>query len=348
MIKKFLSIFLAVVMVFSMSSSVFATETPSANQISSFEVDPTITAYAENVLPSHIHALGYGTDYYLGTPFTVTDVSTKTLTYFYPVIVNNSLALLLQVNKDASGELSSSLSESFAGALDGLLSSAEGNVYQLSTDGNHLMANSDSDFMLLYTIYEEADAVEMFSTSQDLPKGNLVLSRDDLFNMSDSGMAVEYRPDGPNSYKTLDVAGVSQGSKPWCWAATCAAMINFYKNEGLSASDVANYIFPDNPDQGGTWDNMKKAYNHWGLYPTQKSKISFSSIISTIDGNDPMHLGLVGHSVGLIGYEDWDSQDILIILEPNGGIHKSVTLKSNGNFNYYLSGNDAWRYTRMF
>lgn len=63
-----------------------------------------------------------------------------------------------------------------------------------------------------------------------------------------------------------------------------------------------------------------------------------------------MHLGLSQHSVGLIGYEDWGlfGDKILIILEPNGGVRKTVTLKSNNNFDYYLSGTDAWLSTREF
>lgn len=68
-----------------------------------------------------------------------------------------------------------------------------------------------------------------------------------------------------------------------------------------------------------------------------------------------MHLGLKGHSVALIGYEDWvgsyggSNDRILILLEPNGGIHKSVTLNSSGNFYYSLGGgSDSWKYTRIF
>lgn len=61
-----------------------------------------------------------------------------------------------------------------------------------------------------------------------------------------------------------------------------------------------------------------------------------------------MHLGLTGYSVGLIGYKDWvgshsgSNERILILLEPNGGVHRSVTLNSTGNFYYSLGGNHAW------
>lgn len=66
-----------------------------------------------------------------------------------------------------------------------------------------------------------------------------------------------------------------------------------------------------------------------------------------------MHLGLKRHSVALIGYEHWienyGGDRILILLEPNGGVKKSVTLNSKGNFNYDLGGgSSAWVYTREF
>ena len=103
------------------------------------------------------------------------------------------------------------------------------------------------------------------------------------------------------------------------------------------------------------WSGIKKAYNHWGLYPSQTGVISFANVKSIINANKPMHLGLKGHSVGLIGYEDWvgsvggSNSRILILLEPNGGVHKSVELNSSGNFTYRLGGGaNAWKYTRKF
>lgn len=54
---------------------------------------------------------------------------------------------------------------------------------------------------------------------------------------------------------------------------------------------------------------------------------SFYKVQTNINSNKPMHLGLKGHSVGLIGYKKiWgkgkDNKNILILLEPNGGTKK--------------------------
>lgn len=79
---------------------------------------------------------------------------------------------------------------------------------------------------------------------------------------------------------------------------------------------------------------MKKAYNNWSLYPTESSgTVSFATVKSNINDDKPMHIRLTssagGHSAGLIDYEDWtgvpgEGARILILLEPNGGVHKSV------------------------
>ena len=145
----------------------------------------------------------------------------------------------------------------------------------------------------------------------------------------------------------MSVNGVSQSGNT-CWAATCAAIINYYRGYSLSDIDVVRYIFGSNWNQGGSWSNMQDAYNHWDLSASQTGAISFSSVKDNINDGDPMHIRLTsggsGHSVGLIGYEEWvgshggGNERILILLEPNGGVHRSVTLNSSGNFNYNFGG----------
>lgn len=52
--------------------------------------------------------------------------------------------------------------------------------------------------------------------------------------------------------------------------------------------------------------------------------------------------------------EDWtgvpsEGSCIIIILEPNGGVHKSLTLNSSGNFSYNLGGHAySWSRTITF
>lgn len=49
------------------------------------------------------------------------------------------------------------------------------------------------------------------------------------------------------------------------------------------------------------------------------------------------------------GVTGGNNEQILILLEPNGGVHKSVALNSSGNFYYDLGGGeDAWVHTIEF
>lgn len=319
-----------------------------------------IIEYASDVSEQHFYNVsqdlkGYGMketsldNYGLGQYFSVYNIQNHKSSYFFTIVCGNNIEGLMMVNDD--GELTSSLGKYFANELEELLNSNYNTQYKLVTDGNNIFALSSNNKKLLYSI--NPNNVTDISYKFD----NISFNNEEKICYSDLVTVVKplvtsnlIRGDvnRPLSYKTVEVKGVDQGNHPWCWAATCAALINYYKGNSLSASTVAKYIYPNSPEQGGSWTEMKKAYNHWGLYPSQSSRISFSSIKTNINNNKPMHLGLTNHSVGLIGYEDWEDRNMLILLEPNGGVKKSVQLKSNGNFNYYISGDDSWNYTRIF
>lgn len=365
--KKVLSILLALAITLVGVVPVFADEN-SVNGIRSLETQTELLEYATNVFPKHLHALveigdlnGAVEEYSLGEPFTVFNVEENTNSSCFPVLQNEDIVAILEISENQC-EYNSSLSVSFARELEDILNSNMMKSFVLLTDGIHLQAFDGETSVEIFKLYNDGNEVGELSSNftlslSSLPKNSLQselkteIKADDFLHGNLYPTAI----DGPTSYETLGVQGVSQGNHPWCWAATCAAMINYLKGKSLSASKVANYVFPNNPEQGGTWDDIKKAYNHWGLYPSQTGVISFTRVKSEINSHKPMHLGLKGHSVGLIGYEDWSgsgggSNDrILILLEPNGGVHRSVKLNSSGNFTYSLGGgSNAWKYTRRF
>ena len=365
--KKWLSMLLAVFMMLANLGNVaYAASSEPTNESSllSYVSTSEMDNYANQIFVKHLSAAihsgsleNFGlssnsiADYNLGTSFSVTDIDTQQNTYFYPVLCNGNVDGLLQVMY-SNNEYSSSLGDSFSDELMGLMMRTNGYTYQLYSDGNNLYAHNGTTVYEIYQIYNDGNTAANLEipTSYRMSQIKEITVQDlTTSNVARSSGASTFAS-SPSSYKTIDVTGVSQGSHPWCWAATCAALINYYEGESLTASDVANYVFPDDPEQGGVWTDMQSAYNHWGLYPTQTGRISFSSVKSNINDYLPMHLGLTGHSVGLIGYEDWGlfGDNILIILDPNGGVRKTVTLKSNGNFDYYLSGTNSWNYTREF
>ena len=363
MIKKLLSILLVLAFILVMPIYAFADES-SIDGIRSLKTEEELIDYATNIFPEHLHALvevgeldGYE-DYSFGEPFTVFNVVENTNSSCFPVLQNEKIVAILEISEN-NGEYNSSLSVSFAKELEDILNNDKMKDFVLLTDGIHLQAFNGEDSIEIFNLYNDGTEVRELSSKLSLSLSSLysVLPKSDLKKelKEDVYLAKSQYPEGPKSYRTLGVRGVSQGSHDWCWAATCAAMINYKKVKSLSASDVAKYVFPNNPEQGGSWSAIKKAYNHWGLYPSKTGVISFRNVKSDINSNKPMHLGLKGHSVGLIGYEDWvgspdgNNGRILILLEPNGGVHKSVRLNSYGNFTYKLGGGDnAWQYTRRF
>lgn len=367
--KKFLSLLLSVVMMFTLSIPAFAASNDSS-KIVSIESDSELYSYAARTFPQHLHALletgdlpGSASNYTLGQSFSIFNTEAQTNSTCFPVLYNGEIVAIFEVSATSS-EYQSSLSVSFAKELSAFLTSGQMKNFVLITDGVHLHAYDGNKSVEIFQLYPDG---EIFTPS-NLNYISSLFSRTQVTtttytNLTTSQSQLALRgPVEPKEYKTVDVKGVSQGSHPWCWAATCAALINYYEGENLSAKDVAEYVFPKDPEQGGNWDDMEKAYNHWGLYPTESSgTVSFSTIKSNINDDYPMHIrlkagifGQLGHSVGLIGYEDWtgvpgEGSRIIILLEPNGGVHKSVNLNSSGNFSYNLGGDSySWSRTITF
>lgn len=362
--KKFLSLLLSVVMMFTLSIPAFAANN-GPSKIVSIETSSELYNYATRTFPQHLHALletgdlpDSASNYTLGQSFSIFNTETQTNSACFPVLYNGEIIAIFEVST-VSSEYQSSLSISFANELSAFLTSGQMKNFVLITDGVHLHAFDGNDSVGIFQLYPGEKAFtlsnsnyisSLFSKTQVTTTAYTDLTTSQSqFLLTPRGLVQ------PKEYKTVNVKGVSQGAHPWCWAATCAALINYYKGESLTAKTVAEYVFPKDSEQSAYWDDMKKAYNHWKLYPTETEVISFSDVKSKINSNKPMHLGLKGHSVGLIGYEDWvgvpyeNDSRILILLEPNGGVHKSVTLNSSGNFSYNLGGGaDAWLSTRIF
>lgn len=327
--------------------------------------------YAKSVYQKHLLALidsgGINSDFsefLLGNAFEVYNVYSNKYSSCFPIVYNSSIVAILEVYKD-NNEYSSSLSKSFSVELENLLINNIPNLddFFLLTDGINLQAYDGNKSVEIYELYRNENSEDfgkIFTISSQIVNNVDLMKLKEPLEVSDAFgnifMILDVmKPNAeikPYVGKTINVKGVSQGNHPWCWAATTAAMINYYKGNALSASDVARYVFPKNPVQKGAWTDMKKAYNHWGLYPTQTGVIGFNSVMYNINKNKPMHLGLKGHSVGLIGYQKWidyyGGDRVLILLEPQGAVRKSVTINSNNNFYYELGGSNAWVYTREF
>jgi len=360
--KKITSVILAISILLGVCVPSFAAES-CMNRICGLEQSEEEISYARSVFSRHLNILisvgeldGNADEYSLGHPFSLFNVKDDTCSSCFPILEQDGFVAILEVYEDG-GELNASAAVSFSKELEAVFAEEDFGDFVLLTDGIQVQAYNGRGFLEIYELYETGE--ESLNLAEKY--GYLVSDCPNVQELNELKQAYAMQSrlvlgavDRPTEYKTLNVAGVSQSGNT-CWAATCAALINYYKGQGLNDVTVATYVYGSNWNQGGSWTQIKKAYNHWGLYPTQTSVIAFSKVKSNINSGKPMHLGLNGHSVGLIGYEDWSgsasgiTDRILILLEPNGGVHRSVTLNASGNFTYALGGgSNAWLKTREF
>lgn len=290
--KRMLSLLLTLILAFGSVSTVLAEENVDT-QIMSIKKNEEICDYANNVYLKHLHTLIETGElkesietYSLGQPFTVFNVKEKNSITCFPVLSKKSIVAILEVVK-IEDEYTSMLSVAFSKELKESFRKVKGNQFVLLTDGVRLQIFDGKVHEEIFRLYDDGKEDIDLTTEFDLKISELSrgLTYDDLIQSSTSYSVSTRGVIKPSSYKTLNVKGISQGNHPWCWAATCAALINYYKGTTLSASSVAKYVFPSNPEQGGSWNDIKKAYNHWKLYPTQTGIISFKSIKSLINSN---------------------------------------------------------------
>ncbi|MGP1543867.1 MAG: C39 family peptidase [Candidatus Fimenecus sp.] len=335
------------------------------------DISPTnidITSYKEyavnnfsihlNILLNTSEYIGTVHDYSLGNYFIIYNLTQKKVAVCFPVIYERKIIAIFETYK-LNNEFCSTLSKSFSYELSSLIDNYPNTEYIFVTNGITLNAVSKYKEIEIFRLYPNSSKLTKHNYSQ-LQSQQLKAFNTNYFYNVFFNKQIEFRGgDHPTSSKTLNVNGVPQGNHPWCWAATCAAIINYKKGYNLSSENVAKYIYPNNPEQGGGWSEIRKAYRHWGLTPHQKNRISFIDIKNNINANKPLHLRISSqnsrHSIGCIGYEDWVSAPngfnakILILLEPNSGIHKTVSLNSTDNFSYQLGGEAfSWIYTIRF
>lgn len=282
--------------------------------------------------------------YKLGGYFTIYNYIDDSVIYEFAILSNDEIVGFLEVT-DIEGELCSIMSKSFAEEMNKLFIELK-YTYELISNGNQIYAVSNNDKILVYSqseiINDEFDIKygERYSNNMFVQTlENIKINATFLCELSINRGSTS----SPLSYKTLNVSPVRQ-YKDTCWAATCAAIINYKKGLNLTYYDVSSFIHPNNPYTAGTVGECCTAYFHWNIATTTHNKISFSSIKTEINNFRPMHLylykdAIYGHMVSLIGYEDWEDRDIVILLEPNDGLRKTVTLTSSGGFNYILGAN---------
>lgn len=323
-------------------------------------------------------------EFILGHPFSVYEYDGDNLKdnqiYYFPVVSNNKIKAVLGVAY-VNGEYHSTLQKAFAEELEKLITN-KNSTFRIVNNEDKLKAISSSEEIVISkhnsngieirkriihneksikndkisndeVILDENDLkspIENNKTSND----EVILDEDDLKSSVKQPKMAGYIPDGPYEYNSIPMKIVTQGNYNWCWAATCAGIINYLKGENLSAKDVVTYVYGSAVNEGGSWNEMKKAYNHWGLTPYQTDTMPYWQVKNNIDAMQPIHLGLnqgqYRHSVTLKGYEKYrDGNNLYILIDPNYSHVVTMDIKDDRNSMYYVLDGKLyfWNYSRL-
>jgi|GEM_PF-1670887 hypothetical protein len=306
----------------------------------------------------------------LGQPFNIYFYQNNKLVtsnnYCYPVLYNNTIKGIFSITKISDGKYTGALSRSFGDTLQQLsinnncnfrIVSMNGDLFAIDSNKSVLL-HKDKDKKLESNIITSSElnkinkGITNSTNKENTISANSLMNskyfQKQLYNSTDDSPV-----DSLTSHNLLYVPIVLQGNHPWCWAATDASMINYFKGtfyKELSAQDVVEYIYGSPVDEGGDEAQICQADTHWGLTPkVENGVLTFSTFQHLIDSNepvngvfgyiDPVH-GFEGHSMSMIGYDTYSSGDkYYAIIDPNEDYYIALTANDSGcSVVYYLDG----------
>lgn len=302
-------------------------------------------------------------DVHLATPMRVYDYNIDNMTlnateiYYFPVLEKNELIGTYAVAKLENGILSGTLSKSFADKFNYLSkNNYKPGVHKLIRIKSALFLSNNSSKVINELESDTPSNLDIDKYKEDIDKKiETLLDKSSVEEYSFESIIINSNlifsdPGAPVDYKYLSVPIVLQNGMNWCWAATCASILNYRKSLNLTASEIVTYVYGSPINQGGAWSEIKKAYNNWGLYPSQYNYLTYSQAKSLLKNNIPIHAGfyyspnnwdLYGHSMTIRGFEEYSSVDkYYLLIDPNKNYGVSVTAYDNGNnVAYIINGN---------
>ncbi|MDD3224537.1 MAG: papain-like cysteine protease family protein [Clostridium sp.] len=276
--------------------------------------------------------------------------------YCYPVLYNNVVKGIFSISKNLDGKYTGALSRSFADKLQQLSTNNNYSFRIVSINGDLFAINSNKAIL----IHKNEDKVLKSSgiiTSSEINAINKGITNNNtressVYANSENSISQSYElsEDDVTDSNSLNVPIVLQGQHPWCWAATCASIINYLKGTSLKATNVVKYIYGSVVDEGGSEAQICKSYSHWGVSSkVQNGTLSYSTFKNYIDNKEPVN-GIFqyeddngeveGHSMSMIGYETLDTGDEYYeIIDPNEDYYIALTATDSGDdVAYYLNG----------
>lgn len=345
----------------------------SSAKIITVQVPNDVSLFAAKEFPKQISgaakfATEYGLDssdathYTLGTAFNIYNFANDYITdsgiYYFPVLYKGKIKATLAVTKSKDGSLSSTFSKGFASKLEDTLESNANKQFRLINIDGEIRAVNDKDAILVAKdIYKDTAAevkTETINKINYLAKNNISKKYNEVINnitpLDMTPMVVD-PGSGLTGSQYLSVPIVYQCGYPWCWAATCASIINYKKGAGLYADDVVKYIYGSVVyTASGTSKQDIQAYNHWGLYPCDYCyNETWSDAKYVLNSNNPIHSlwypisSNNGHSMTVRGYEAYSDGSIFyLLIDPNVG-YVSVTAHTySGDCVYSMNGTNYY------
>jgi Papain-like cysteine protease AvrRpt2 len=170
-----------------------------------------------------------------------------------------------------------------------------------------------------------------------------------------TGASMTAPPSSQSTAKVLDFLMHWQAQTNWCWAATTAALVEFYRGSGCQFSVAtavlgthsANVItkLPNNVQTSA--GHALGTFNH--LAGVSQQPASFPEICQEIDINRPICLRVIwnhgnAHVIAIAGYEiTGDGDQLVLVADSDGGVTTKPFDSFPGN---YRSGG-FWTHTYL-
>ncbi len=258
----------------------------------------------------------------------------NTDTYYFPVTLKGKIYLILTIDF-SDEEPVATIGTSFSEEMNRFLDESKSNKYKIIIKGDGLYIKDG----------KSSSPLELINNTIDLKNVDL-----ESKVISDRFQLDPILPLSESNY--LSVPVVLQGSRPWCWAASIASIINYKEDRSLTANNVVNAI-GGNSNTSGSIENIFDAWDTYGYTPELYYNFYYSDIKNCIDSDYPIHALLtdtsdpddatLGHSVVIRGYS-YDSGKIYYsIMDPNSSNYLLMSTR-NTTKPRYTYGGYTWYY----
>lgn len=341
MYKRIISIVIVITMFLSMNINVFAIE-----KIENDDVND-IYKYMQNHLINELNIVSNNKSYDIQIngkveitkpirliEYNVEDNNIILKDIYYSLIKSNgNFVAIYSMAKLENGEIVSNISKGFSDILN--KNNSNKFIFIKVKDTLNLLTNNSM-------VVLEEDYNSKINTNAYYSKINNLVKKLNISNNENINLvSLKSDPGAPIDYKFLNVDIVPQGNHSWCWAASCAAIINYMKGENLSARDVVDYAETGDIESGGTRKEKIAALKHWGIEPIEDYYMPFWMVKNIIKSNTPILVDFFtctsGHSMVFRGYEEYSSNEIYYnAIDPNKSSGVLIKATEYGNNVYYI------------